>query len=390
MVEQINSRMDNIQSPIIPLVGELISQHPDTISLGQGIVAYPPPQEARESLVHFWSKLNNHKYKSVQGIPELLSIIKTKLEQENGIEIGEQNAIIVTAGSNMGFINAILAITQPGDEIILQTPYYFNHEMAIGMVSCSPVLVATDENYQPCPDEIRRAITDKTKAVVTISPNNPTGTVYAKSSLQEINKICEERNIYHISDEAYEYFTYDGVKHYSPASFTNSSKYTISLFSLSKAYGFASWRIGYMVIPDHLLLAVKKVQDTILICPPVVSQYAAVGALRAGLSYCQEKIKEIKEVRNIVLRKLRVIDNLCTISKMEGAFYVFLKIHASIKDFQLVERLIKEYRIAAIPGTTFGMVEGCYLRVAYGALEKNTALEGSDRLVKGLKKIIDN
>lgn len=149
----------------------------------------------------------------------------------------------------MGFLNAILAITHAGDEIILNTPYYFNHEMAIGMINCQPVSVQTDNRYQPKVDKLRKAITSKTKAIVTISPNNPTGVVYDASILREINQLCQEAGTYHISDEAYEYFTYGNVKHPSPASFSGSTPHTISLFSLSRTYGFASWRIGYMIIP---------------------------------------------------------------------------------------------------------------------------------------------
>jgi aspartate/methionine/tyrosine aminotransferase len=231
----------------------------------------------------------------------------------------------------MAFMNAILAITSPGDEIILNTPYYFNHEMAIAMAGCRAVLVETDENYQLRPEAIAQAITPKTRAVVTISPNNPTGVVYSETA--------GDRGIYHISDEAYEYFTYNGVKHVSPGAFAGSSEYTISLYSLSKAYGFASWRIGYMVIPKHLLVPVKKVQDTILICPPVVSQYAALGALQAKADYLKENIGAIAQVRQVVLESLNRLQNLCTITPANGAFYFFLKVHTQMDAFELVKRL---------------------------------------------------
>jgi aspartate/methionine/tyrosine aminotransferase len=260
--------MQAVQSPLIPIIGELIRNNPGTISLGQGVVYYGPPPEAIARLPEFLADPENHKYKLIQGIPPLVSAIAAKLQTDNGIEVDEQNSIVVTAGSNMGFMNAVLAITSPGDEIILQTPYYFNHEMAIVMASCRPVVVATDENYQLRPDAIAQAITERTRAVVTISPNNPTGAVYPEAALREVNDICRDRGIYHISDETYEYFTYNGVKHTSPGVFPHSQEHTISLYSLSKAYGFASWRIGYMVIPEHLLVPVKKIQDTIVICPP--------------------------------------------------------------------------------------------------------------------------
>ncbi|WP_026731577.1 pyridoxal phosphate-dependent aminotransferase [Fischerella sp. PCC 9605] len=382
------SRMEAVQSPIIPVVGELIKSCPGTISLGQGVVSYSPPPEAFELLPKFLAEPTNHLYKAVEGIPPLLTALTAKLQTFNNIEINQENCIVVTAGSNMAFMNAILAITSVGDEIILNTPYYFNHEMAITMAGCHPVLVETDENYQLRPDAIAKAITPKTRAVVTISPNNPTGAVYSEAALQQVNQICRDRGIYHISDEAYEYFTYNAVKHTSPGAFVGSSEYTISLYSLSKAYGFASWRIGYMVIPKHLLVAVKKVQDTILICPPVVSQYAALGALQAQPDYLRNNIEAIAQVRELVLDSLQHLEGLCTVALADGAFYFFLKVNTQINTFELVKRLIQEHQVAVIPGTTFGMNHGCYLRVAYGALQKQTAKEGIERLVRGLQKIV--
>jgi aspartate/methionine/tyrosine aminotransferase len=382
------SRMQSVQSPIIPIVGELIRSTPGTISLGQGVVSYAPPPEAIEILPEFLADYSNNLYKSVEGIPLLLAAIEAKLQAFNNIKISDKNCIVVTAGSNMAYINAILAITVPGDEIILNTPYYFNHEMAIAMAGCRAVLVGCDENYQLRPEAIAQAITPKTRAVVTVSPNNPTGVVYSFELLREVNQICASRGIYHIGDEAYEYFTYNGVKHISPGSFPGSQKYTISLFSLSKAYGFASWRIGYMVIPKHLLVAVKKVQDTILICPPVISQYAALGALQAKPEYLQDNIGAIAQVRELVLESLKRLEGLCTVTPADGAFYFFLKVHTDIDAFELVERLIREYQVAVIPGTTFGMNKGCYLRVAYGALQKETVKEGMERLVRGLQGIV--
>ncbi|MBW4679028.1 MAG: pyridoxal phosphate-dependent aminotransferase [Microcoleus vaginatus WJT46-NPBG5] len=384
-----NPRMQAVQSPIIPVVGELIRAYPGTISLGQGVVYYGPPAAAFEQIPQFLANPDNHKYKPVAGIPQLVEAIAAKLKVENNIDINAQRCIVVTAGSNMGFMNAILAITSPGDEIIIQTPYYFNHEMAITMASCVPVPVATDNNYQLRLDAIERAITEKTRAIVTISPNNPTGAVYPSEALRAVNEICCRHGIYHISDEAYEYFTYNGVKHFSAGSIPKSNAHTISLYSLSKAYGFASWRIGYMVIPEHLLIAVKKIQDTILICPPVISQYAAVGVLQIGAGYCYEKLRTITEVRETVLAKLSIISDVCTVPPTDGAFYFLLKIHTQQSDMELVEGLIREHGVAVIPGTTFGIKDGCYLRVAYGALQQKTASEGITRLVCGLQAILN-
>ncbi|MDV3000877.1 MAG: Aspartate/prephenate aminotransferase [Chroococcopsis gigantea SAG 12.99] len=382
-----NSRMEAVQSPIIPIVGQLILDNPGTISLGQGVVYWNPPLEAINEIENFLAAPNNHKYKAVAGITPLVERIREKLREDNGVGRDQQGTIVVTAGSNMGFMNALLAITSAGDEIVLNTPYYFNHEMGIRMADCQPVLVSTDENYQLRVDGLEAAITPKTKAIVTISPNNPTGVVYSQATLREVNQLCRERGIYHIHDEAYEYFTYNGVKSFSPISIEGSRDHTIGLYSLSKAYGFASWRIGYMVIPPHLFTDINKIQDTIVICPPVISQYAAIGALNAGRSYCGQHLETLAQVRGICLAALEKIQVMSHLVYSEGAFYFFLKLPGRINDFELVKELILKHRVAVLPGSTFGMNDGCYLRVAYGALQPETAAEGINRLVTGLNTI---
>ena len=381
-------RLQQVQTPIIPVVGDLIRQHPGTISLGQGVVHYGPPQQAIDHIKHFLSDPDNHKYKSVYGIPPLIEAITEKLRRENAIVMTRNSRIVVTAGGNMGFVNALLAVADPGDEIILLAPYYFNHEMAVTMVNCRAVIVSTDENYQLQPAVIESAITKKTRAIVTISPNNPSGAVYSEESLRAVNAICRRHDVYHINDEAYEYFKYNGAQHFSPGSIGGNAAHTISLFSLSKAYGFASWRIGYMVLPEYLFSAVIKIQDTILICPPVISQYAAVGAMQAGAGYCLEQLHVFDEVRAIALSEFEAIRSICTIPRADGAFYFLAKIHTDMDPMALVEMLIRDYGVAVIPGMTFGMTDGCYLRVAYGALQKKTVAEGIGRLVRGLKAIV--
>jgi len=382
-----NLRMQSVQSPIIPVVGELIRNNPGTISLGQGVAYYGPPPEAIAGIQKFLADPANHKYKPVQGIPELLEAIAHKLNAENDIS-AHGSRIVVTAGANMGFVNAVLAIADPGDEIILQLPYYFNHEMAVTIADCKAVCVPTDDDYQLQPDAIASAITDRTRAVVTISPNNPTGAVYRESDLREVNELCRRNGIYHISDEAYEYFTYDDAEHFSPGSIDDSAGHTISLFSLSKAYGFASWRIGWMVIPERLYMPVRKIQDTVLICPPVISQWAAVGAMEAGWRYCEEKQQMTAEIRRIVLDELDDIADLVTVPRADGAFYFLLRVHKNTNPMGLARQLIEEHKVAVIPGMTFGMEDKCYLRVAYGALQKDTAARGIGRLVEGLAQIL--
>jgi aspartate/methionine/tyrosine aminotransferase len=379
--------MQLVQDPVIPVVAELIQQNPGTISLGQGVVAYPPPPEAFEMIQTFAAQPANNLYQHVQGIEPLVRAIEQKLDGENGIR--SPGAVVVTAGSNMGFLNAILAIADPGDEVIVLSPFYFNHEMAINIAGCRARVVSTDQNYQPDIGKIEAAISASTRAVVTISPNNPTGAVYSESTLRAVNGLCRDRGLYHISDEAYEYFVYAGATHFSPGAIDDSGEHTISLFSLSKAYGFASWRIGYMVIPQHLCAAVKKIQDTNVICPPVISQYAACGALRAGAAYCRPHIEGLDEVRKTVMRALGSLGSRVEIPEATGALYVLARVNARLHPMDVTERLVRDHAVAVIPGSAFGIESPCCLRIAYAALDKKTVVEGIGRCVEGLGSILD-
>jgi aspartate/methionine/tyrosine aminotransferase len=386
-------RLKAVQTPIIPVIAGLIRAHPGTISLGQGVVNYGPPSAAVAEITRFLAEPGNHKYQGVSGIPTLQEAIAQKLAAENCIDVGDAhgNRLMVTAGGNQAFLNVVLGILDPGDEVILPVPYYFNHEMAITMANARPVLTPTDGNCQLDLEALRAAITPRTRAIVTVSPNNPSGAVYPEAALRAVNALCAEHGIYHISDEAYEYFTYGDARHFSPASISGASAHTISLFSMSKAYGFASWRIGWMVFPADLDSAMQKIQDTVIICPPVIAQYAATGALGNGPTFVREKVRALAETRAMVQRQLRILEKagLAHVPPASGALYFLLRLRSRLTPLAYATRLIREYRVAVIPGDAFGLVQGCHLRIAYGALQPATVAEGIGRLAAGVQALQD-
>lgn len=380
-------RLNAVQPPIIPLIGSLIDRTPGTISFGQGVVGYGPPNEAIEAAARFWDDLDNHKYGDVEGVPALIDGIEAKLAAENGIRVRPASRVIVTAGGNMAFSHVVQAITDPGDEIILLAPYYFNHDMAVALAGCRTVAVATDDDGQPDVERLAHAISPKTRAIVTISPNNPTGAVYEPDRLRAINALCASRGVYHVSDEIYEYFTYGTVPHFSPGSIADRHAHTISMFSFSKAYGMASSRVGYLVVPEALAAAIAKIQDTVLVCPPHISQHMAIGALRAGRSWCNDRVAELAAVRAQVLSGLAAIGDACSVAASDGALFCWVRVATALPPLSVVERLVAEHRVAALPGPAFGIDDGCYLRVGFGALDAETAAEGITRLALGLRAI---
>jgi len=363
-----------------------IAEVPGTISLGQGVVHYGPPPAALSAIPEFLRTVPHHKYIPDAGLPELRKTFEEKLRAENGIDAPFGRRILVTAGANQAFLNVVLAVCDPGDEVILLSPYYFNHEMAVALASAVPVIVATDDRLQPDLPAIEAAITKRTRAVVTVSPNNPTGAVYPEETLAAIHRLCAARGIYHVSDEAYEYFTYDGARHFSPGSL--GGEHAISLFSLSKSYGMASWRVGFLVAPERLHDDLMKIQDTVVVSGPAISQFVGLRAMGEGRNYCRARLPSLARVRGELLSRLGEIPDLLSVPPAQGAFYLFPKVRTEMRAITLSERLVREHRVAVIPGETFGVTEGCHLRIAYGSLREETAVEGIDRLVKGLRSIL--
>ena len=390
-MKRFSHRMASVDVPVMPAIAALVRDNPGTISLGQGVVNYGPPADALAALPALMSDVGLNKYQAIIGHPALIEALTRKLADENNIHCGRDSVVMVTAGSNMAFLNCLLAVGDPGDEFILPTPYYFNQEMAIRMVGCVPVPVPVNDDWSLNVEALAAAVTPRTRAIITVSPNNPTGAVYSKESLTAVNILCAQKNIYHFSDEAYEYFTYDGAEHFSPASLPGAHRHTISFFSMSKNYGMASWRIGYVVFPADLLEAMNKVQDTNLICAPVVSQMLALEVLKYGRAWVQPKIDALSIVRKNVYERLEALGELIEFPKTQGAFYVLLKLPGLAVGTEALafnRAMAQRHKVVSVPGFTFGLFDtpkANYQRLSYGALESVTVDQGVARYVTAVK-----
>jgi aspartate/methionine/tyrosine aminotransferase len=381
-------RMERVDAPIIPTIAALARANPGTISLGQGVVSYGPPAQAVAKLAELMADPQLHKYQPVGGYAPLVEAIRAKLAAENGLPMDGDSQVMVTAGSNMAFLNSVLAVADPGDEFILPMPFYFNQEMAIRMCGCVPVPVPTRDDWSLDVAALARAITPRTRAIVTVSPNNPTGAVYSEADLREVNALCARAGIYHFSDEAYEYFTYDGARHFSPGSIPGAHAHTLSFYSLSKNFGMASWRVGYVVFPAHLADAMMKVQDTNLICAPVPSQLLALEALRLGRAWVEPKLRQLGEVRSAVHASLEELGELVEFPHTQGAFYVLMRLPGVDDALAFNRAMIERHRVATIPGFAFGLTDtraANYQRLSYGALDAATVAEGVQRYVAAVK-----
>lgn len=404
-----------MQPPVIPMLHRWIQENPRTISLAQGAVSYSPPpsvilavtepeeRSGASKTVPLSSLSQCNQYGPVAGNDALREAIAANLRTEKEIDTTGR-AVYCTAGSNMAFFATVLSISCVGDEIILNTPFYFNHEMAVRIAGCTPVCVPTLPNFQPDLTAIAEAVTPKTRAIVTVSPNNPTGVVYTPEAIRAVNKLCGSSGVYHIHDEAYEHFVFGETPHSSPLGIANSHEHTVGLFSFSKAYAMAGWRMGYAVVPEHLEEPLLKVQDTNLICPTILSQQLALEAIKAGSPWCQEQIERLSRVRSEMYTQLNSIGGL-KVAVSDGALYFMASLSSNYDDLEIVRRLICDYGVAVLPGSAFGLgqrresvnsgtrrpasgaVAERFIRISFGAVRPSEVREAINRLDSGIREL---
>ena len=378
-------RLSQVQTPVIPVMAELVLQCPGTLSLGQGMASWgPPPEALAAAQAALSSDPELQLYGPVAGDPALRQAVGEWLRREHQLDLSD-SAVLITAGSNMAFNALAQVLCDPGDEVILPVPYYFNHEMAIRLAGGRPV--AVQAGVVPDPERLAAAITPRSRAIVTISPNNPSGAVFPQPVLRAINQLCAERGLLHISDEAYALFHYSDDRPWSPGSSPGSGGHTVTLGSLSKSHGMAGWRIGWAVVPQTLMSELAKVQDTIAIHTPRLNQRMAQGALAAGGDWCRQQIAGLAGQRRQVLTALDRPDGPWRLlAKPDGAFYALLQLNSSLSSDVVMERLIREHRVALVSGRSFGL-EGCCLRLSYGMLKPADLSEALERLVAGLQQL---
>ena len=382
----LKSRTNQIRkAPIIELLSQ-VSLPKDVISFGQGIPFFGPPAEAIKISAQSMFQPEGFQYSTDNGLIQLRETIAEKIYNEQKVRVDPERHIMVTSGANQGFMNAILTITQPGDEIIFLSPTYFNYIMAAELAGCKPILVQTNENFQPNISRLQENISKRTKAIVTVSPNNPTGAVYPPKLLKAINELCRDYSLYHISDEVYEYFIYEGAIHKSPLCFDNSISNTISLYSLSKCFAISGYRIGYMIFPEELQDELFKVQDTIGICAPTPSQLAANEIIPMGPAFCHQFFDVLIENRLLVKSMLSEIDTV-QIVWTKGAYYFFVTVDSFKSSFNLAKELIEHYGIIVLPGSMFDFPK-CSFRLSYGNLSGEKLVEGLNRLKVGLNRLL--
>ena len=358
----------------------------DVISLGQSVPFFGPPPEmveaVRDALDSFGPRL--HTYGPDAGIPELREALARKLADFNGVEVDPGRQLLVTPGSNQAFMVTMMTILEPGDEVAIASPYYFNHHMAIEL--CGGVVreipLSEENGFQMTLEDVERVMGPRTKAVVIISPNNPTGTVYDPDQIAAIASSLTERGIYVITDDAYEVFCYDGARHVNPMAAVEPSELLVTLGSLSKTLGMTGWRIGYIAASPELIRQALKVQDATAICAPIIAQVAALAALEQMPAYPQSMIGELNERRDLLQSVVAETPALHW-HRTDGALFALVRAESAGGDRRELEsELLERAHVLTVPGSAFGNQWSDFIRVSYGCSPRDRYEEALERVAK--------
>lgn len=366
---------------------DIVSEMKDVISLGVGEPDFDTPWHIREEGIYALEKGKTF-YTSNAGLKELRVEIDNYLKHTQNISYNPDTEIIVTVGGSEAIDIGLRAMVNAGDEVIIPQPSYVSYEPCAILAGAKPVIIdlKAENEFRLTAEELKNAITDKTKILILPFPNNPTGAIMERKDLEEIAKVCIENDIYVISDEIYGELSYK-EKHISIASIAGMKERTILINGFSKAYAMTGWRLGYACGPKEIIEQMVKIHQYAIMCAPTTSQYSAVEALKKG----DDDVKLMRESYN---QRRRFLMNAFKEMGLEcfepyGAFYVF----PSIKEFGMTSeefamKFLEEEHVAVVPGTAFGDSGEGFLRISYAYSIENLkrAMERLKRFVEKLRK----
>ena len=367
---------------------ELKAKGVDVIGFGAGEPDFDTPYHIKEAAKEAID-MGFTKYTPPAGIPELRRAVANKLKEENGIDY-EPEQVVITDGAKQALFNLMLSLIDEGDEVVIPAPYWVTYPEQVKFAGGTPVFVETKEikGFALTLEELKPAITPKTKMVILCTPHNPTGSVIPKEELYRIGQFCAERGILIASDECYEYLTYDGFKHTSVASLSPEIKeITITINALSKGFSMTGWRVGYAAGPKEIIDAMIKINSQSISNVNSIAQKAAVAALTKPKDFLEEWLEAFDERRRYMVETLNQIPGVSCLMP-RGAFYAFPNVKELLKlgnfkdDWELAEFLLEKAKIAVVPGSAFGYPG--YLRLSYA-----TSMENIEEGLKRFKEAVE-
>ena len=359
------------------------------VSLTWGLPSFRTPEYIRQGIKQVLDEdIDAGKYTLPDGLPDLRQLVVEEHKKKTGIELDADENIMISAGNMQGLNTLFHTMLDPGDEIILTDPCFASHIQQINLFSGKPVYWPLDENnnWSLDIDLLPDLITDKTQAIVLVSPSNPTGKIFSKDELIRVGEIARQHNILIIVDDPYSDFVYDNRdKYFNLASVEELKDHIVYLYSFSKSYAMSGWRLSYMVMPAELKGEALKVHDATMICAPRISQLAGIVALSQTSDHKQKFETILASRRELICQRLGNVPDVFSNQKPEGAYYVFPKIlaaHTGSKAFAI--DLLNRARVAVTPGSAFGPSGEHHVRMAY-CVDEDTINLAFDRIEKYFK-----
>ncbi|MGA2160831.1 MAG: aminotransferase class I/II-fold pyridoxal phosphate-dependent enzyme [Methanoregula sp.] len=364
---------------------DLVLTMNDVISLGVGEPDFRTPWNICESGIYSIEQ-GVTSYTSNRGLQTLRDALSAHLASRYQLKYSADDELIITAGVSEALDIAVRAIVNPGDEVLIAEPSYVSYAPCVTLAGGIPVPVECTEqdHFRLNPDTLQEKITDKTKALIINFPNNPTGAIMKKKDLEPIADIVTDRDLLLISDEVYSELTYES-SHTAPATVKDLWQRTITLNGFSKAYAMTGWRVGFLCAPQEICDAALKIHQYVMLCAPVMGQVGALEALRSAEDDKTSMVNEYRLRRNMFVAGLNRIGLSCHVP--EGAFYAFPSAKGSgLSDVEFAERLLREQRVAVVPGSVFGCGGDYHLRCAYAVSRKELteALGRIETFINGL------
>jgi len=334
---------------------QLKTERQDVVGFGAGEPDFDTPEHIKQAAIAAL-EAGFTKYTPSAGLPELRQAIAEKLEADNQISY-RASQVVVSSGAKHSCYNAILATCQPGDEVLIPSPYWVSYPDMVRLAGAEPVIVQTSERngWKMRASDFENAMTPRTKMVILNSPGNPTGSVYTREELEGIVEVAAEEDIYILSDEIYEKLVYDDVKHVSIASLSPEAYgLTITVNGFSKAYAMTGWRLGYMAAPEAVARAVDNIQSHSTSNPCSFAQKGAVAALKGDQQTLADMRDEFSMRRDYMFDRITKIPNISAV-KPQGAFYVLVNIsQLGLTSQNFADRLLSKSNVAVVPGAAFG------------------------------------
>jgi aminotransferase len=365
---RISKRVSQISKSAIHEMTRLSKEVDDVAFLSWAKPTAGAPGHIREGAIAAIRKGLVDGYSENAGLVSLREAIVKKLKTDNKVE-AEISQILVSVGAIEGLSAAIMAVIDPGDEVLLFSPTYSTHIRQVVIASGKPVLIPTVEERGFALDfqAIREAITSRTKAMICCSPNNPTGTVFSEEELRKLASVALQHNLMIITDEAYEYFVFDGNRHFSIASIPEMKEHVISCYTFTKTYAMTGWRIGYLHADRSLIPQITKAHIPFAICTPVVSQYAALAALEGPQDCVSEFREHYRSARDLMCERLDDLSSIFAYQKPGGSYLMFPKIllEEGRDSMAFCKNLLKDGKVSTTPGVAFGPNGEGHLRLSF-------------------------